>query len=342
MNMYRNLLVLDIGGTKVAGGIVTLISDAESTTLSEVLRTSGKEYAPGVFLHTESAIATRAKEGGEQVATRVARFAQNLQQQAENMGFPVTIVGVSSAGVIDPHTKQVVSATNIMPGWGGIELGQILQTAINLPVEILNDVYAHALGESTWGAAHGHNNVCVMAVGTGIGGAIIANGELQWGAHLLAGHLGHVTYQNGPYFPCSCGRVGHVEAIASGSGVAQLYNHLLSADALSKTHGDKVHGGFEVYTRSLEGDVIAQKALRISAQALGQALGNLANCLDPHLIVLSGSMTRSGDIWWESLRTGYLSQAMNPAAAIPIVSGTLEGAAPLLGAAAFALTQNQL
>ena len=214
-----------------------------------------------------------------------------------------------------------------MPGWGGTELARILREASGVSaVEILNDVHAHGLGEARLGAGRGKETVLVLAVGTGIGGALIVGGEPALGDHFLAGHFGHIHHHLGSGMPCSCGREGHIEAFCSGSGITAWYESRRGPGDPAATNGR------ELQALADSGHGLANACFTESGWAIGECLGSLANCLDPSLIVLSGSMTRSGPLWWEAVKKGYVEQAMNGVADIGIVPGRLGGDAPLLGA----------
>lgn len=349
------ILVLDIGGTKIAGGCVVLPSGVNNIFIVppkpdssyfdvfglSIEESSRDDEAYSVRLYLKDSTDTQAYLGGEKVAEKVCEFAKLLFERSVTQGIAPQAVAVASAGVVDSDTGDIISATNIMPGWAGVKLGSLLSTTIGLPSFVLNDVHAHALGEATWGAGIGNKSALVMAVGTGIGGAYVVDGQVLFGAHNIAGHLGHLPHPLAAHFTCSCGRKGHVEAIASGSGITEFYNRLIrqekSIDLELDNSTELANNGFEVYQRSLAGDNIAQLALCKSATALGEVLGALANSFDPAVIILSGSMTRSGSAWWDSLYHGYALQAMDLVANTAILEGKLGGAAPLVGAAVYAI-----
>lgn len=296
------LLALDIGGTKVAWAVVN---------------------AQDLAVEERGEIATLAHEGGAAVARRIgAETARVLGARPDIEG-----IAVASAGVVDSETGRIVSATNTMPGWGGTELARILRETSGVSaVEILNDVHAHGLGEARLGAGRGKETVLVLAVGTGIGGALIVGGEPALGDHFLAGHFGHIHHHLGSGMPCSCRREGHIEAFCSGSGITAWYESRRGPGDPAATNGR------ELQALADSGHGLANACFTESGWAIGECLGSLANCLDPSLIVLSGSMTRSGPLWWEAVKKGYVEQAMNGVADIGIVPGRLGGDAPLLGA----------
>ena len=194
------LLALDIGGTKVGWGIIEAGDSYEVTE--------------------RGSIPTDAMRGGADVAGRICELAASLVASHPQ----VAGVAVASAGVVDPATGDIVSATGTMPGWGGTHLGALLQAATGLPVRVLNDVHAHGLGEATLGAGRPYRAVLSIAVGTGIGGALVEDGRVAFGARGIAGHVGHIHHHFAPDLTCSCGRKGHIEAFCSGSGITAWYD----------------------------------------------------------------------------------------------------------------------
>ena len=206
-------LAFDIGGTKVASGFVTLPANANA----------GADGRPEVTARCE--IPTEAARGGEDLKNRIVAFAVRQLERAEAEGVAIAGVGIAAAGVPDSETGEIVSATDILPGWRGQRIYDAFAAVTDLPVHMIGDVGAHGLGEATYGAGRGRGVVLSIGVGTGIGGAIVVDGALFTGAHGVAGHAGHVPSALGRGFLCSCGTLeGHIEPVASGTGLKDLYN----------------------------------------------------------------------------------------------------------------------
>jgi glucokinase len=302
----KNILALDIGGTKIACAIVSL----------------GDGQPPALCYLKE--VPTAAERGGEAVLKTVLSVAEHVYEEADE---EISGVGVSSAGVINPRSGEVTFANDLMPGWGGTPLGSELEKCFGLPVSVMGDVHAHALGEARWGAGKGYDSCLVAAIGTGIGGAFIQDGTILLGAHGVAGHIGHVACLEAAGVPCACGATGHLEPIASGPGIAAEY---------ARRTGERIEGR-EVARRSATGDSDAVASVSRAGHALGSTLGSLCNVFDPAVVILSGSVAKSGKAWEDALKRGFAAQAMAPVAMTPLIMGTLGGAAPLIGAA-----ENQL
>lgn len=299
---------VDIGGTKIACGVVELREGR-----APVVRAVAK-------------VPTEAKLGGAQVLARVIRQVREAIDRADEAPLGV---GISSAGVVDPKTGDISFANELMPGWGGTRLAREVTAATGLDCRVLNDVHAHALGEARWGSGKGLASVLVVAVGTGIGGAFVEDGTIMLGAHNEAGHIGHVACIAAQGVPCSCGATGHLEPVAAGPGIIDEYVRL-GGDA-TLPDGSPMHGA-EIDRRAAAGDEAAKAAERRAGLALGEVLGSLCNMLDPAAIILSGSVVKCGPDWSEALGKGFLGQAMPPVQETPLVEGALGDDAPLIGA----------
>ena len=310
-------LAFDIGGTKVASGFVTLPANANA----------GADGRPEVTARCE--IPTEAARGGEDLKNRIVAFAVRQLERAEAEGVAIAGVGIAAAGVPDSETGEIVSATDILPGWRGQRIYDAFAAVTDLPVHMIGDVGAHGLGEATYGAGRGRGVVLSIGVGTGIGGAIVVDGALFTGAHGVAGHAGHVPSALGRGFLCSCGTLeGHIEPVASGTGLKDLYNARCDAE-----EGEPVADGSQVAARAAAGEPLAVGVIEDSARALGECIGGMGNLIDPDVIVVSGSVVKAGPLWWNALRAGFEDSALQLVRSAPLVEGELGGAAPLIGAA---------
>lgn len=323
-------LAFDIGGTKVASGFVTL-----PTAAGDAPVVTGRCSIP-----------TEAARGGDDLKSRIVALAMRQLEQAAAEDVTIAGIGIAAAGVPDSETGVIVAATDILPGWRGQRIYDAFANVTNLPVRMIGDVEAHGLGEASYGAGRGKGVVLSIGVGTGIGGAIVVDGGLFTGAHGVAGHAGHVPSALGRGFLCSCGtREGHIEPVASGTGLKNLYNRRLeeahagadAADAAVEAGGDvpePVSSGADVAARAAAGEPLACAVLADSARALGECIGGMGNLVDPDVIVVSGSVVKAGPIWWDALRDGFAESALALVKPTPLVEGALGGDAPLIGAAA--------
>ncbi|MDO3702781.1 ROK family protein [Micromonospora sp. C28SCA-DRY-2] len=294
---------LDIGGTKTTAALVTgrgeLLDRATATT-------------PG-------------RAGAAAVLDTAAGLVEQLRGRAA--GTPVRALGVGSAGVIDHRSGRVRSATDVLTGWAGTDLRGTLRRRLGLPVTVINDVHAHALGEARHGIAAGRETVLYLAVGTGVGASFVVGGTVLAGAHSAAGHAGH---QPSPYagsLRCTCGGQGHLEAIAAGPGLAAEY---------ARRTGRPVADLRSVAARAEAGDEAAREVVALGGTAVGSALGGLVNLLDPDAVVVGGGVTGLGAPWWQALREAVRRETLPSLADVPVLASALGADAPLLGAASLA------
>lgn len=304
-----SVVALDIGGTKIAGAVVSYAEDGQAPAITH-----------------RSSCATAASQGGEAVLARVVALARDLVDAA---GGQVCGVGVAAAGCIDPQDGSVYYANDIMPGWSGQPLAAALHDALGLPVAAMGDVHGHALGETRWGGARGLSSCLFVAAGTGMGGAYVVDGKVMRGAHGAAGHIGHILHPAASGYLCACGAAGHVESVTSGTGIGALYQGVAMTDAAFDANID----GAEVSRRAQAGEPKAIETLTLAGKALGESIASMVNILDPAAIVLTGTVTNAGSVWREALEEGYRSQVMVPMRDTPIVEAVLGGDAPLVGAA---------
>lgn len=292
----RLTLALDIGGTKTAAALVT-----EDGALLERRRSR-----------------TPASLGADAVMAEALGMARALTADRAPVG-----VGIGSAGVIDTDTGTVCSATDALPGWAGTDLRGVFRRELGLPVSVANDVHAHALGEYWRGVARDQECVLFVAVGTGVGGALLIDGHVRSGARSAAGHVGHVPVPEADGLACPCGANGHVEAVASGPALEQA----------NRVAGGPVTRLEEVVEAADRGDSSARAVLAVGARALGTALAGAANVLDPDLLVVGGGVTAAGDHWWPHLRQGITDGTIPALRGLPVAASQLGADAALLGAA---------
>lgn len=291
-----SVVSVDVGGTKIAGALVTYRKEGSCPSID----------------HTAS-VPTDAADGGAVVLERIVSLVSELIKLASG---EIAGIGVGTAGRVSALDGSIAHANEIMPGWTGQPVKARLEAEFALPVAVLGDVQAHALGEARWGAARGAQTCIVMAPGTGLGGGIVCHGRIVRGAHGFAGEIGSTIN------PLSPGE-GNLESVASGSGIESHYAALSGMNA----------NGAEISTRANQGDPIARKVIEDAGRALGIALAGWANVLDPDIAVVSGSVTKAGPIWREALEGAFAQHAPEVLASLPILDAQLGSAAPLVGAA---------
>ncbi|MGW8993083.1 ROK family protein [Streptomyces zhihengii] len=294
------VVALDLGGTKIAAALV----DGGG-------RITARHTRP-----------TPARAGAGAVLDALADAVRTVSAGAS----PVA-VGVAAAGVIDPRTGTVTSATDSLAGWAGTALGPDLAARTGLPVACDNDVRAAAGPEL---AAMGPDATLLFAaIGTGVGGAVAAGGRMLHGAHGVAGHLGHLPSPEAEGLPCTCGGSGHLEVIASGPAITALYGRLSGRPA------DRLE---TVAALAAEGDAHAVRAVTTGATAAGRVLGGLANALGPDRVVVGGGVTGIGPLWARALDAAFAGELMPPLRGLRPVAPALGHDAAVTGAAALVRT----
>jgi glucokinase len=305
-------LGIDIGGTKIAAALV---------------------QDDGVVCRHET-IRTPARDGASAILHAVVHLARNLIDPCEE---PIAAVGVGSGGQIDASTGTVLSASGLLPGWTGMKLGKTLTEALKLPVFVDNDVNALAAGEARFGVARGERIVLFIALGTGVGGALLIDGQLHHGAHWSGAEFGHILLSIDPKARRDAGgAVGTLEAYASGHGLTTTYQELTPK---SKTQ----LSGEEIATEALsmpEGPAAA--AVALTGEYLGYGLVTLANALDPSLIVVGGGMAALGERLLGPARRILKERALPGPAKTKIVTASLGAQAAAIGAASLAMSPTTL
>jgi glucokinase len=215
-------------------------------------------------------------------------------------GHTVACIGVAAPGPVDPVAGVVLRAPSL-PGWENLPLRAILSNALQTPVYVANDANVAALGEWVYGAGQGHQDLIYLTISTGIGGGIIVNGQLLLGANGLAGEVGHVTVlPDGPI--CSCGRRGHLEALASGPSIAGWVQEQLQSGAPSILPQEMPLSAMQIANAAVEGDHLALAAFERAGTYLGEALANLINIFNPSAVILGGGVSCSGELLLTPIR----------------------------------------
>ncbi|WP_078888204.1 ROK family protein [Streptomyces sclerotialus] len=305
----RPLLGVDVGGTKIAAGVVS----PEGTLLASVVRP------------------TPAAQGRTAVLDAIAAAVRELPGREGAVG-----LGIGTGGVVDRDQGVVLSANALLSGWAGTRLSEELGDRLGLPVTADNDANVFALAEQTYGAGAGCASALYVSVGTGIGGGLVSGGRLLRGAHWTAGEFGHLAVPEAAGRPCNCGRAGHLEAVASGPAITARFRELSGDEdvhdlrrvaALAEPDAGPTGAGTEA----------ARAALAEGAGALGRALAGLVNTLDPERVVVGGGVASIGAPFWEPLTEAFAAELLPGPAGLRPVPAALGPRAAVVGAAALLL-----
>ncbi|WP_254909845.1 ROK family protein [Micromonospora sp. NBS 11-29] len=234
-------------------------------------------------------------------------------------------MGVGTAGTVDPTRGVIRYATDSLPGWAGTPVADALAARLGRPVRVTNDVSAAALGESWAGAGRGRGHLLLVAVGTGLAGAVVRQGRVETGARGAAGQLGHLPAPGADRLRCGCGRYGHLEAIASGTGLAAAYTAVTGTPVT----------GRGVAERATAGDPAARRVVDRAGAVLGASLAGLVALLDPAVVLLAGG---AGDTLLPAASAAYHAELPAGWADVPLLPAALGADAALVGAARLAAT----
>ncbi|ARC56742.1 Glucokinase [Frondihabitans sp. 762G35] len=273
---------IDIGGTKIAGGVVT--------ELGEIVA-ERRVPTPG--------------DDSEAIVAAVVRMIRELQSEHD-----VVAAGVAAPGFIDAAQSTVYYTPNIP--WRNEPLRARLNDELDLHITIDNDANAAGWAEFRFGAARLVSDMAMLTIGTGVGGAIVAQDRLLRGGFGTGGELGHLrVVPNG--LPCGCGAFGCIEQYGSGRALLRMAGEVADrGGATGKALADlrSAHGalsGHDVAGLLSAGDPGALEALRELGSWIGQACASLSVVLDPQLFVIGGGVAQSGELLLAPIREAYLT-----------------------------------
>jgi len=265
---------VDVGGTKVAAGLVDGSGEIKSQTRTPM-------NANGT-----------AEEGLKSVTTAI----DSLFDADPSLKSSIRGIGICSPGPLDPRAGVVVNPPNV-PCWRNFPLASELEKIYRVPVRVDNDANAAALAEVKWGAGKGYHFVFYVTVGTGIGTGIVFDGKIYHGRTGAAGEGGHVSVDyRGPR--CGCGKPGCIEVLAAGPAIARRAQAKLNA--ATETHSkmlDLAGGNIQAVTSEMvgkayaEGDPLAKEVLLETVDVFSLWLGNAIDFFDPDVIIIGGGVS---------------------------------------------------
>jgi glucokinase len=248
----------------------------------------------------------------------------------------VEAIAVAAPGPIDPETGVVLTAPNI-PGWRDVPLRETVENHFRVPAAVGNDANLAALGEWKFGAGKGHHHLLYLTISTGIGGGVIIDDRLLLGRHGLGGELGHVTIlPDGPL--CGCGQHGHLEALSSGTAIANWVQEQIEQGAETCLPVDSPITARMISAAAREGDPLATAAFHRAGDYLGIALANFLHIFNPSVVVLGGGVSRSGSLLIEPMQASLRERVLDPSYLhdLVIVPAAFGDDAGLMGALALA------
>lgn len=312
---------VDVGGTKVAAGLVN-----STGKISQHIR---------VPMPASDAAAALAAVTS---AIDAVRHAIDEHAIDENEKPLISGIGICAPGPLDPHTGVIVNPPNL-PAWRNFPLACEIGKVYKLPVRIDNDGNAAALAEALWGAGRDYRTVFCATIGTGIGTGIVCNRRIYHGRTGAAAEGGHNTidYQ-GPR--CGCGKLGCIEALASGPAIARRAAEKIRAGGRSVIldYAEGVPGritGEMVARAYIAGDALAKEVLEQTTEYLTVWLGNIIDLLEPDVIIVGGGAGKMLEPFFDQIRNRLPTWCVNSRCQeIPLVPAHYGADAGIAGGAA--------
>ena len=279
---------------------------------------------------TRCRIPTNENEGAQAVVERIAQSVAELKDVLP-ADEKIAALGICSPGPVDHQSGMLLDPPNL-PTLHHTPLRQMLTDHLKIPVSLEHDAKAAALGEFYYGAGQNEHSMVYIVVGTGVGAAIIVDGQIYRGLHNFAGEVGHITMDRHGEL-CSCGSRGCVETYMSGPWLARRYQHALELEGWTDSSEEsRVITGELVSRLAEQGEPLAGKILLEAGEALGVAVASLAMILNIDLYVIGGSVAKCGDLFLKPARKmvpHYSFKSVSPG--VRIITNELDTDGPILG-----------
>lgn len=270
--MERCAIGIDLGGTKINGGLVTQTGSIRTTVRRP---TPVQEGASGVLQAMKNMVAELLNQAGD------------LQVMGIGLGVP---------GVLDRRAGTVILSPNL--AWHNVPVTEAFRE-FGLPVDMDNDVRCHTLGELHFGAARGFGDFLLITLGTGIGAGIVVNGQLYRGGSGMAGEIGHIPLRPGGPL-CGCGKRGCFEALASGKSIGRRAQEAGIADSARS-----------LFEKAASGNQAAKDLVEQVVYDLALGISTYINLMNPKRVIVGGGVSMAGDLLFERLRR-FVEQEVMP------------------------------
>jgi glucokinase len=316
--MGQLIIGIDVGGTKVAGGLVT---------------------QKGRLVESQI-VPTHAEGGFSESYGQIAHLIGRLVRAAGGKG-NVGGIGICAPGPLDPRTGMVYNPPNL-PGWRNVQLAKLLEKDFGLPARLENDANAAGLAEVLFGAAVGHQDVFYVTVSTGVGTGVIINKKIYHGKNGVAGEGGHVSIDYHSPYRCGCGHYGCIEALAAGPAMARRARVMLEQEhdlpsvlrELTRGHTEEITP-LMIQQAARQGDHVAKVILAETGFFLGVWLAGMITLFDPEAIVIGGGVSHIGKPLFNKIKETIPHYTMNGfAAKTPLLPAKLRSNVGVYGAAA--------
>ena len=278
--MTRYVFGADVGGTTVKIGLLT--ETGERVDFWEI-PTRTEDHGVNIIPDIAASIRAKMKE-------------KNIEDsQVVGAG-----VGVPGAVNADGLCYQAVNL-----GWENVNVVNELHSALKLPVKAGNDANVAALGEAWKGGGQGYPNMCLVTLGTGVGGGIIIESKILTGAKGSGGEIGHIHLVDDEPETCGCGKHGCFEMYASATGAVRVTKRLLASTDEDSVLRGKDFECRDIFDAAKNGDKLAVKAAEQYGYYLGKGIAAVASVVNPEIIVLGGGVSKAGDMLFDLLKPSF-------------------------------------
>lgn len=263
----KQMIGIDIGGTTIKIALIDILGNIQ------------KKWE----------IPTNIADNGKNIPQDVVNTIRKTLFANDTEDLNIVGIGIGVPGPISPDGQFVVRAVNL--GWSEMPLKSVIEKELDIPVVLLNDANAAALGEMWKGAARGKLNLVFVTLGTGVGGGIIVDSKVINGVHSSGGEVGHIPVTSNEQRLCGCGNINCLETFSSANGLVKTMKNILKEAGVNRGDFSTV----DIFKWINEGDLFAKTALDSTVNYLGQALAGIMNTIDAEEIVIGGGLSEAGD-----------------------------------------------
>ncbi|MBM4762287.1 ROK family glucokinase [Bacillus sp. B15-48] len=284
-------------------------------------------------------IPTDLSSSGKNIVPNITKEIKCKLDDLEKNKEKILGIGVGAPGPVNTIDGTVLEAINL--GWKGkYRLKDELELGTSIPVIVDNDANCAALGEMWQGAGKGGKDLVCVTLGTGVGGGVIANGDIVQGMNGAAGEIGHISSMLEGGAACNCGKRGCLETLASATGIVRLAHEQLkntekqSGKLYSRYVANGQVNAKDVFDTAREGDHVSIKIIETVTYYLGVALANVANILNPEKIIIGGGVSKAGETLLKPLSKEFINHCFSRGAnSTKLALAALGNDAGVIGAA---------
>ena len=309
----KKIIGIDLGGTTAKLAILTFEGQIE----------------------TKWEVPTSTAENGEAILPNLQHSIMSKLTELNLTTADIHAIGMGVPAPVKPNGEMSVAAH--LGGFGGFNVAKTFGDMMNLPVILDNDANIAALGEMWQGGAKGAQNVVMVTLGTGVGGGVIADGNIIRGFNGAGGEIGHmpIVCDENFTFTCGCGKKGCLETVSSATGIVRVAKQML-AEETTPTTLDQFHPltAKDVFDAAKNHDVLALQVVDYFGQTLAKAMGTLSAVTNPEVFVIGGGVSKAGAIIIDTVGKYYYDSVFKAATSgVKIELATLGNDAGVIGAA---------